>query len=172
MNTGLHGYIRELPLFAYLSTSEIEMLTPLARLLEGEAGVSLLKEGEPVRSIYFLLSGEAEVAKEERNGSRQVIATVGKGALLGEMALVEDAPASATVVALMNFKALAFDRQAFNLLLEGCPGIGQKIFKQIARLLSQRLRTTSAQLAEHKAASKNTSRTGLAIPASDSGVQG
>lgn len=153
MTTELHGHLRELPLFAYLSTSEIEMLAPLARLLEGEAGVSLLTEGEPVRSIYFLLSGEAEVVKADRVGGRQVIATVGKGAMLGEMALVEDAPASATVVATMNFKAVAFDRQAFNLLLEGCPGIGEKVLKQIARLLSQRLRTTSAHLAEEKAAS-------------------
>jgi CRP/FNR family cyclic AMP-dependent transcriptional regulator len=150
---GLHAALRELPLFAYLSTSEIDMVTPLARLLEGEAGVTLLKEGEPVQNIYFLLSGEAEVAKQDRRGHRQVIATVGKGALLGEMALVEDAPASATVVATRDFKAVAFDRQAFNLLLEGCPGLGWKILKQIARLLSQRLRTTSAQLADHKAAS-------------------
>lgn len=154
---GLHGSLRELPIFAYLTTSEIEMLTPLARLIEGEAGVCLLKEGEPVQDIYFLISGEAEVAKQDRSGGRQVIASVGKGALLGEMALVEDAPASATVVAVMNFKALAFDRQAFNLLLEGCPSIGQKILKQIARLLSQRLRTTSAHLAEHKASSESMS---------------
>lgn len=153
---GLHGSLRELPIFAYLTTSEIEMLTSLARLIEGEAGVRLLKEGEPVRDIYFLLSGEAEVVKQDRSGGRQVIASVGKGALLGEMALVEDAPASATVVAVTNFKALAFDRQAFNLLLEGCPSVGQKILKQIARLLSQRLRTTSAHLAEHKASSGST----------------
>ncbi len=154
---GLHGSLRELPIFAYLTTSEIEMVTPLARLIEGEAGVCLLREGEPVQDIYFLLSGEAEVVKQDRSGGRQVIASVGKGALLGEMALVEDAPASATVVAVMNFKALAFDRQAFNLLLEGCPGIGRKILKQIARLLSQRLRTTSAHLAEQKASSESMS---------------
>ena len=158
MDTGLHGALRGLPLFASLSTSEIEMLASLARLLEGEAGVTLLREGEPVQSMYFLLSGEAEVAKRDRRGGRQVIATVGKGALLGEMALVEDAPASATVVATKDFKAVAFERQAFNLLLEGCPGIGEKILKQIARLLSQRLRATSAQLAEQKASSGNAMR--------------
>ena len=150
---GLHAHLRELPLFAYLTTSELEMLAPLARLIEGEAGVTLLKEGEPVQNIYFLLSGGAEIAKQDRRGNRKVIASVGNGALLGEMALVEDAPASATVVAVTNFTAVAFDRQAFNLMLEKYSGIGEKILKQIARLLSQRLRTTSAELAEHKAAS-------------------
>jgi CRP-like cAMP-binding protein len=90
-----------------------------------------------------LISGEANVRKEG-----QLIATVGKGAVLGEMSLLQHGPAFATVQAKGPFKAIAIEQFAFSQLLEEHSRLGYKILKKIARLLTLRLMMTDSKLAE------------------------
>ena len=135
--------MEELPLFSELGGPEINLLLPICRLIEGGIGHYLIHEGEPVRDIYFLLSGEATVRKEQKQ-----IATIGKGAVIGEMTLLNHTPAFATIQAKGPFKALAIDQLAFSNLLEGHARLASVILKKIARALSLRLMMTDAKLAE------------------------
>lgn len=135
--------LESLPLLSELSGPEIELLVPLCRVLEGGIGFYILEEAAPVHTIYFLISGEANVRKEG-----VLIATVGKGAVLGEMSLLNHAPAFATIQANSPFKALAIEQLAFTRILDEHSRMGYKILKKIARLLALRLMMTDAKLAE------------------------
>ena len=135
--------LESMPLFSELSGPEIELMVPLCRVLEGRIGQYILEEGAPVHTIFFMVAGEANVRKEG-----QLLATVGKGAVLGEMSLLQHGPAFATIQAKGPFKAIAIDQLAFNRLLEDHARLGYKILKKIARLLTLRLMMTDAKLAE------------------------
>ena len=140
----IRAWLESLPLFSELSGPEIELLAPLCRLLEGGIGQYILEEGNPVHTIFFLISGEANVRKEGT-----LLATVGKGAVLGEMSLLNHASAFATIQAKCPFKAIAIEQSAFARLLEEHARLGYKILKKIARLLALRLMMTDAKLSEY-----------------------
>jgi CRP-like cAMP-binding protein len=102
-----------------------------------------LEEGAAVHTIFFLISGEANVRKEGT-----LLATVGKGAVLGEMSLLNHASAFATIQAKCAFEAIAIEQSVFARLLEEHARLGYKILKKIARLLALRLMMTDAKLSE------------------------
>jgi len=142
-DTDIQAHLESLPLFSELSGPEIELLIPLCQVLNGTMGQYILEEGVAVHTIFFLIFGEANVRKEG-----QLIATVGKGAVLGEMSLLQHGPAFATIQAKGPFKAIAIEQAAFSRLLEEHSRLGYKILKKIARLLTLRLMMTDAKLAE------------------------
>jgi CRP-like cAMP-binding protein len=139
----VRAYLEELPLFFDLTGPEVDLLVPHCRLMEGQAGQRLIREGAPVRTIYFIVSGEAAVLKDN-----EVIASVGKGTVLGEMSLIHHSPAFATIEAKGPFTALAIDQAVFIQLLEEHARLGYKIFKKIARILTLRLMMTDSRLAD------------------------
>jgi CRP-like cAMP-binding protein len=139
----IRACLESLPLFSELSGPEIELLAPLCRLIEGGIGHYILEEGVAVHTIFFMISGEANVRKEGT-----LLATVGKGAVLGEMSLLNHASGFATIQAKCPFKAIAIEQAAFARLLEEHARLGYKILKKIARLLALRLMMTDAKLSE------------------------
>ena len=139
----IRGHIESLPMFSELTGPEVELIVPLCRVVSGGIGSYILEEGVSVHTIYFLISGELNVRKEGI-----LIATVGKGAVLGEMSLLQHAPAFATIQAKGAYQALAIEQLAFSQLLEEHARLGYKILKKIARLLALRLKMTDAKLAE------------------------
>jgi CRP-like cAMP-binding protein len=139
----IRGHLESLPMFSELTGPEVELLVPLCRLVTGGIGTYILEEGAPVHTIYFLISGEAKVRK-----GGMLIGTVGKGAVLGEMTLLNHAPAFASIQAKGPYEALAMEQLAFSQLLEEHARLGYKILKKIARLLALRLMMTDAKLTD------------------------
>jgi signal transduction histidine kinase len=109
-------YLRRHPLFEGLSEGDLDQLFDMAGVRDLEAGATLMREGEPGDTMYLILSGEVEVSKLQGDQD-QVIATRGVGEVVGEMALLEHAPRSATVRAIAPSRLLVIDQGAFNTLL-------------------------------------------------------
>ena len=145
----VHEYLKQVPLFTDLTEAELEHIAPLCRMIEGKEGDCLIRERHEVRSIYFIVEGEASIIKEMDIDIHIPIATARNGAILGEMALLENAPASATVEAKGLFKALVIDRVEFNRLMDSDHHIGYKIARKLGQIESARLRATSGLLAEY-----------------------
>lgn len=143
--------IKQVPLFKELTEAETDQIEPLCRVVEGQEGDCMIRERRQVRSIYFLLSGEAAIIKEMDTDIHIPITTVGKGAILGEMSLLENTPASATVEAKGPFTALVIDREEFNRLIDNDHDLGYKIVRKLAQIESARLRSTSGLLVEYMA---------------------
>jgi CRP-like cAMP-binding protein len=101
------------------------------------AGHALFKEGEPAEFMYVLMSGTAEIIARNR-----VLETAEAGAIVGEMAMIDESVRSATVVAKTDCKFLPIERERFNFFIQKRPEFAQHVM----RVLVDRLRRTDAML--------------------------
>jgi len=141
-------FLKQVPLFKDLADEEISLIAPLCRLVEGKADDRLIKEDLPVKSLFFLLAGQAVVTKGADPSKQSVLGEVQKGTILGELSLYDHAVASATIRATSVFKALTIDSAKFSALMDAHPILGYKIYKKLAQTTSRRLKAVSGEHAE------------------------
>jgi len=106
-------------------------------LQELPAGQTLFKEGEPGELMYILMSGTVEISVHNR-----VVETAEPGAIVGEMAMIDEGARSATVVAKSDCKLLVINRRRFNFLIQQTPNVALHVM----RVIADRLRRTDAIL--------------------------
>ncbi|MBV9279725.1 MAG: PIG-L family deacetylase [Chloroflexi bacterium] len=76
------------------------------------SGVSIVEQGEPATSLYLVLSGQAEVVREEVDGIPERLAHLGPGEFFGERGLALERPRNAHVVAAEDVTCLVFSPAA------------------------------------------------------------
>src|SRR5262249_28114787 len=123
--------LAQVPLFSGLSKKEIRLISQLATYLEEPAGTVLTEEGKPGREFIIVLDGEVEV----RQGSR-VVAERGPGSYVGEIALLDRRPRTATVVAKTPVAIEVIGQREFAALLAEVPEISQQLLASVARRLA------------------------------------
>jgi CRP-like cAMP-binding protein len=106
------------------------------------------REGDRDATLFIVVAGTARVVKEDASGREMALATLGPGHTLGEMALVDGSPRSATVVAAQDLVLLALTRPDLDRLAAERPQLAVKVLLKLAAFLSQRLRQTSGALTE------------------------
>lgn len=126
--------LRGIHLMEGLSVQEVMLLRQVFREQPYAASAFITVEGEVGTEMFVLLEGSAEV----RRGKERV-ATLGRGAHFGEMALLNDRPRAASVVASTACRTLACDRGALSSLLSEHPTLSAHFFRALALALSQRL---------------------------------
>jgi CRP-like cAMP-binding protein len=123
--------IKRAPLFAHCSKKELAEVASIADELDLPEGRQLIREGQRGREFFVLLEGEAEVTQ---NGKR--IATMRGGDFFGEIALISDAPRTATVTSTTPVRVLVVTDRAFRSLLDHVPAIQLKVLKALAERLA------------------------------------
>ena len=137
------------PLFDGLKEDELKVVANHMKLFElGKDGI-LFKEGDKGDYVCFVLDGIMDIIKESSPGESAVIASLSKGRSIGEMAVIDNFPRSATVKARTKTSFLTLTQKSFDTILKEYPEIGIKILKGISRLLSLNLRKTSSRLADY-----------------------
>lgn len=124
------GWLRSIPLFEGMSSPELERLGRLGARVEVPAGEVLVDQGDPGTYCYAIAEGTAGVFV-----SGEHIATVGPGSTIGEMALIDHRPRTATVVANDPMILLRFDTHGFNELLDDMPKAAERIHAILASRL-------------------------------------
>ena len=89
--------LRDLPIVHGLSKRELADVDRASRERQFRPGDVIVKEGTTGTELYALLSGSAEVVRRDRRGVEFVVADVGPGELVGEVAAIEKKPRTATV---------------------------------------------------------------------------
>jgi CRP/FNR family transcriptional regulator, cyclic AMP receptor protein len=112
-----------------------------AELLRVEAGKTIFREGDPGDAVYVVLDGRVELRV---NG--QLVETVEPGGVLGEMALIEQAPRVATATAKTTCDLQPISEARFMSMIQQTPHFALQIMKVIA----SRLRKMNARLMEKK----------------------
>jgi CRP/FNR family transcriptional regulator/CRP/FNR family cyclic AMP-dependent transcriptional regulator len=122
-------------LFRDIPAREMDVLARLVRPVHLGPGQVLFRKGDPPGDVYFLVGGGAQVVAEGA-ARDEVVARIGPGESIGEMAALDGQPRSATVLACEETDAYALSAESFARFLEGAPAVAGRLL----RLLSTRLR--------------------------------
>jgi CRP-like cAMP-binding protein len=127
-------------LFQNLNSEEIALLlefTTSRRLITKE---TLFQKGDTGNQLYGVLSGRLKAMAPGRDGKELVFAVMGPGDVIGEIAVVDSEPRSATVVALEKSELLCLDRRDLLPFLEDHPraaiGFATVLARRVRRLSS------------------------------------
>lgn len=129
--------LSKLEFFEEFSADELKRIRSMAEDVSADAGAVLMEQGDVGKEAFVITSGQAGVYV---NGNR--VATIGAGSAVGEMALLDRRPRSATVKALTDLELLSFDSKRFQELLESMPKAATRIISQ----LNAKLREQNQQL--------------------------
>ena len=128
--------LRKSPLFEGLSDQELQQMVDNATPVSLRAGETLMKQGEPGDTAFVVLSGEFEIQKQS-GPSLIKIDVRNPGEIIGEMALLSNAPRSATVVAVSDSETLRISQEAFEKLLSTSPSATMAVLHWVMERLSQ-----------------------------------
>lgn len=136
-------------LFRELEWPQIQALAGYMGLYRAEPGATIFREGDKGEYLCVLTEGQLEMCKEDSQGVMKVVAVMNPGKTMGEMAMVDGEPRSATAIVKEAAMLVVLTRENFLLLSHEKPALAVKILLIIARMLSQRLRHTSGELVDH-----------------------
>ena len=122
--------LKGVPLFADCSRRELREISQMADEIVVPTGTLLTREGERGMELVVIVDGAAEVVRRGRK-----INTVGSGDFVGEIALVTDAPRTATVRTTTPTHALILTRRQFRSLLKRIPSLQLKVLEALAKRL-------------------------------------
>jgi CRP/FNR family transcriptional regulator, cyclic AMP receptor protein len=125
--------LAEVPLFAGVSARHVRKIAALGSAVSFNAKTRIVSAGDPGDAFYVLLLGRAEV---QRGRGRPKI-EMGPGAYFGEMALLDGAPRSATVVAKSEAICLLLARKKFEKVLKDEPAVAYALLRTLAARLRE-----------------------------------
>lgn len=138
-------------IFKDVKAEQIEEIDDIISRVSLSKGEILLEEGTESHSFYVVEKGDIEVFFSVPGEDHYIEACRLKvGSVVGEMALLENDVHSARVVAQTASSVIQIDSKAFLMYLEEHPEVGYIVMRNLARIISQRLRYTD-QFVRHVA---------------------
>lgn len=137
---------KEITIFSSLSSQSMTRLYAKFNEKVYAQNEVIFEEGTGGDSMMLLASGEVRVSYLTSPGEEEALIILKKGDLLGEMALLESQPRSATAIAHTPVILLEISRKDFLDYLENDPAAGVPILLHLSRILSARLRETDQKL--------------------------
>lgn len=122
--------LRDLAFFEGFSDDDLARVAQLAELVQVEAGTCIIDQGRVGLECFVVETGDVGVYVADEH-----IVTLGRGSMIGEMALVDRRPRSASVVAETPVELLAFDTKAFKQLLTEMPIAEERVLSMLAARL-------------------------------------
>ena len=120
--------LRGIPLFAGLDERSLQAVAILAHELRAKAGEVLMLEGEPGDEFYVIVEGTVRIEHGDRT-----VRSLTSGGFLGEIALVDRRPRSATATAVTDLRLLEIRAHEFERLLDTLPEVHRRIVAAIKR---------------------------------------
>ena len=137
--------LKNIPVFSQLTSKEVLELDELLHERVYEKDETVFEEGDVGHGNYIVDSGKLRVVPSHKM-KKTLVLEIGPGELLGELTLFEEAPRTATVVAVERTVMVALFQAEFSSLLSRNKSIGVKVLSEIARILIRRAR----QLVRHE----------------------
>ncbi len=140
--------LSDVPIFRYLDADERAEFEELLEPASFEAGVIIFDEGGPEERLYVITSGTVEVYKRVLPGRRQHLATIEAPSVVGEMGLLTEPRAAASVEAKTRVEAHGVDRDTLLEMLDADSPAACKLVYEIGRTLAERMAATNETVAE------------------------
>ena len=127
--------------------AELELIAGYVTHEEADKGKVIFQEGEPGNFMLIVLDGRISIYKSSEHG-RQLLSSEMKGRIVGEMAVLDHEPRSATCVAETDCELLILTSANLTKMGLERPTLAYHLMASLARLLSRRLRRASALMAD------------------------
>jgi len=145
----LCAMIEAVPMFGTLTRADVQLLAAYVRAYEAKKDAVIFREGAKGMFMCIVLNGRVDILKESQEREQKKVATVRPGKSMGEMSLLDELPYSATAVAREDTELLLLTRMNFERLSDEQPVLCNVLLRQIARLMSLRLRQTTGILLDY-----------------------
>jgi len=142
------AFLAETPIFGSLPEPVLSRLVDAIHVVRLDAGAEVFAEGELARCMFLVAEGELEICKRGRNGAEFCLAVLGRGASVGEMALIDIQPRSATVRALNPTLLYVLNQSEIAKLYATDLEVYALLVSNIAREISRRLRVADQVLVD------------------------
>lgn len=142
----LYGMLGHSKFFVDFTRDNIISLANFMQVYHAAAGQTIIREGETDDYMLFIMEGRVNIVKKDIDGELRAMTSVGPGATLGEMSMIDGEPRFASCIAIDATTFSVFSRDSMVDIIMADPSLGSKILIKLVTLLSQRLRETSTQL--------------------------
>lgn len=109
-------------LFSQLPAADLRQVADVMNFTRVDPGTWIIREGELGESMFVIFRGRVEVLKDNEAGEPRVVATLGRGDVFGEIALLDQVPRTASLRAIESSELLALSKDDFNRVLVSALG--------------------------------------------------
>lgn len=125
---------------------EVEIIAKYMSVQFYEQEEIIFRQGDHQNYMAFIVDGSVDIVKESADSLEKIVVTLSQRTHFGEMSFVDDEPRSATALARTDVTLLVLSSINFEALIDDFPKLGIKILRNIAKLISKRLRMTTGKL--------------------------
>jgi CRP/FNR family cyclic AMP-dependent transcriptional regulator len=134
--------LRNVRLFAGLPESQLELLASVAQRRSFAKGDKIFAGGEHAMSLHLIVTGKVQVVFADKHGAEVILDILNPGEYFGEMALIDELPRSATIVARESCEILILSKKDFLACLQG----NFQLTMALQRGLVKRLRGANSRI--------------------------
>ncbi len=145
--TQLRDFIKEVNFFAGLNPQDIDDLITICQIQNFVENDVLIQEGdESNKDLYIIFSGSvvANISTQKEDSAN--INVMERGQIFGELSLISDIKRSASIIATSSGTVIRISKQNFEKICQQNPHLGMITYKNIAHVLSDRIRNTNKML--------------------------
>jgi len=135
MTTQTADFLASIPLFSGLPAEELERFAELTRERSYPKGSVILFQDDPGDSLFVLRDGRVKVVLIGEDGREVILGVLEPGAHFGELALIDDQPRSAHVIAMEDAQLLVLRREDFKRRVEANPTVAWALLTELSRRL-------------------------------------
>jgi CRP-like cAMP-binding protein len=129
-------------LFSELDRDEIARVAALAQVRSVPKDTTIFLAGDTAEAVFVVANGKVKIVVTSTDGKEFILTQLGAGQVFGEMALLESAPRSASVITVTAVELLVINSQDFHHLLDTAP----RISRGLLAILSRRLRRANSKM--------------------------
>jgi CRP/FNR family cyclic AMP-dependent transcriptional regulator len=126
-------FLANVPLFRGLRERQLQTLNKRFVSRSYDVGDEIVTQGRGGAGLFILLSGAAEAVRVRRDGSKAVVNTFGSTDFFGELALLDDEPRTASVIATKDTECLVLSQWEFFGALREDPDMAIEVLQELAR---------------------------------------
>lgn len=127
--------LRRVPLFSELSPADFQRVMEVARERSYPKNSVILFEDDPGDALYVVGAGQVKVVLIGEDGREVILSVLGEGEFFGEMALIDDEPRSAHVIAMEDSTLVVLRREDFQPILNSTAAIAIALLRELSRRL-------------------------------------
>ncbi|MFO0662083.1 MAG: cyclic nucleotide-binding domain-containing protein [Polyangiaceae bacterium] len=133
-------------LFKGLTQDALELIAQVAVEETHGVGTKIFQHGDAGDKLYLILDGKVRISREVQGMGEEALAVLGKGAVFGEMSLLDESPRSADARVHERCRLLAIAKDSFDDLLFLHKDLAYEVLWNVVRMLTGRLRETNDKL--------------------------